>query len=71
MVEWCGGKIVPGREHPFSTSPFILVGKDTRVPAFIGDWIIRNSVKEFYPIPALLYQQAYVIVGDENNVQVL
>jgi hypothetical protein len=62
IADWCNGTIVPGRELPYKTPAFILVGKGARVPAFVGDWIIKNSVNDIYPVPKLLFEQTYEIV---------
>jgi hypothetical protein len=62
IAEWCDGTVVPSREHPYKTPAFILVGRYQRVPAFAGDWVIKDSANEFYPVPALLFSQSYDIV---------
>lgn len=67
IEEWCKGTIIPPRIQPFKSPAFILVGKGTRVPAFEGDWIIKNSANEFYPVPALLFQQTYEIVQEVDS----
>jgi hypothetical protein len=64
IADWCNGSVVPGREHPYKTPAFLLVGKGARVPAFVGDWIIKNSVNDIYPVPKLLFEQTYEILQD-------
>lgn len=69
IAEWCGGKVIAGRNFPVETAPFILVGKYQRVPAFVGDWVIVDSTKECYPIPSLLFSQSYEIEEAEEPVR--
>lgn len=74
ITEWCNGTIVPARSVPIKTPAFILVGKGQRVPAFESDWIVKNSANEFYPVPALLFQQTYDIVpaiGEERHQTIM
>jgi hypothetical protein len=74
IEQWCNGTIIPARKQPFKAPPFILVGKGTRVPAFVGDWIIKNSASEFYPVPALLFAQSYEVVpviGEERHQSIM
>lgn len=74
IAEWSAGTIVPARSVPIKTPAFILVGKGQRVPAFETDWIVKNSANEFYPVPALLFQQTYDIVpaiGEERHQMIM
>lgn len=74
IEQWCNGTIVPARSVPIKTPAFILVGKGQRVPAFETDWIVKNSANEFYPVPALLFQQTYDIVpviGEERHQTIM
>ena len=68
IVKWCHGHASPPREFPYKTPAFILVGKEHRVPAFVGDWVIRDSsphsTDSFYVIPDNLFRQSFDIVQD-------